>query len=243
MRIVFAVLLPVLAVAAENPILDKMLDPAMNSTAKNDACFALRGNKAPDVLVAMRKAMSDQNLRACATRNLREAGAIQLLRDALRDESPEIRAVAVLEVGMFGKAEDLPSIAAAAKDPNLLVATNSVYALAGNSSKAVVPYLAEIAERGGMPGTQALGRLSQRGEPKAIEIARRMILSKDAPEKLASIKVMAEMGSKADLKALNEIKEKETGELSSGRGFGLMPAFSLSRAAKTAIEAIEQRGS
>ena len=243
MKIVVGLLISFAAFASDNATLDKMLAPAANATMKNDACFELRGNKAPDVLVAMRKAMADQNLRSCATKNLRTAGAIDLLRDALKDEDPEIRAVAVLEVGMFSKTEDLPSLAKAGRDPNLLVATNAVYALAGNPDPAVLPYLEAIAEKGGLPGTQALGRLVQRNDPKAIEIARTMVASKDAPEKLAAIKVMGEMGSKQDLKLLQEIKAKDTGELSSGRGFGLMPSVSLSRAAKTAIEAIEKRGS
>ena len=242
MKIVFALMIPFAAFASENATLEKMLAPTANATVKNDACFELRGNKSPDVLAAMRKAMADQNLRSCATKNLRAAGAIDLLRDAFKDEDPEIRAVAVLEVGMFNKSEDLASIAEAGRDVNLLVATNAVYALAGNPDAAALPYLEAIAGKGGLAGTQALGRLAQRNDPKAIEIARRMVASKEAPDKLAAIKVMAEMGSKHDLKVLQEIKAKETGELSSGRGFGLMPAVSLSRAAKTAIEAIEKRG-
>jgi len=114
MKIVVGLLISFAAFASDNATLDKMLAPAANATMKNDACFELRGNKAPDVLVAMRKAMADQNLRSCATKNLRTAGAIDLLRDALKDEDPEIRAVAVLEVGMFSKTEDLPSLAEAA---------------------------------------------------------------------------------------------------------------------------------
>src|SRR5262249_12599957 len=118
-------------IGAERTLLDRMQDAQLHPTQKNDACFALRGDRTPATLSAMRKALSDQYLRACASKNLRAAGAIDLLRDAMRDADPDVRAVAVLEVGAFAKPEDLQALGEAAKDANLLVAANSVYALAG----------------------------------------------------------------------------------------------------------------
>jgi HEAT repeat protein len=162
----------------------------------------------------------------------------------LKDEAPEVRSAAVLELGGFARTEDLAALAAAAHDENMLVSVNAVYALAMYTDPRAIPYLAEVARTGGLVGTQALGRLAQRGAPEAVDAARVLVKSKDAPDRLAAIKVLGELGSKRDLVVLREIEEKEGGELSSkGRGFGLMPTVSLSRAAKTAIQLIEQRGS
>jgi hypothetical protein len=52
------------------------------------------------------------------------------------------------------------------------------------------------------------------------------------------------MGDATDIPKLRDIQAKETGLVSaSGRGFGLIPAISLSRAAETTIEKITERAS
>jgi hypothetical protein len=50
-------------------------------------------------------------------------------------------------------------------------------------------------------------------------------------------------GDASDLPRLRELAKIETEMNGGSRGFGLMPAVSLSRAAKTAIAGIEQRAS
>src|SRR5215470_15457376 len=100
-----------------------MEERSLNAAQRNNACYELRGSKQKEVLAAMRRALSDPELRACAAKNLRAAGALDLFREALNDELPEVRAVAVLELGGFGRLEDLPALDAATCDPQLLVAT------------------------------------------------------------------------------------------------------------------------
>jgi len=231
-----------LAASAPSDLLHRMEDASLNPTQRNNACFELRGIKQNDVLWAMRRALNDSELRACAAENLRTAGALDLFRNALRDEDPQVRAVAVLELGGFGKVEDLTALDAATRDRDLLVATNAVYGLGLYPGKESAPYLVAAAKRGGLVGEQAIHRLAQRNEPEALDVARLLLTSKEAPDRLAAIAVIGQMGDRSDLPPLREIQQKETGELSNkGRGFGLIPSFSLSRAAKTAIENIESR--
>ncbi len=73
-------------------------------------------------------------------------------------------------------------------------------------------------------------------------VPRQLLASKDVSDKLAAMRVLAQMGDASDVPALREIAEKETATVSSkARGFGLMPAISLSRAAQTTIDQILSR--
>ena len=237
-----AVLLIPLTVLVANDATKTMEDRSLNPTQRNNACYELRGATQPDILATMRRALNDPQLRACAARNLREAGAVDQFRDALHDFQPEVRAVAARELGGFGKLEDLPSLGTATSDSDLLVASNAVYGLAMYPGKEPVQYLLEAARRGGITGEQALHLLAQRHEPQVLAVARVLLASHAISDRLAAVSVIGQMGDRTDLRVLREIELKETGELSNkGRGFGLMPAFSLARAAKTAIDNIENR--
>ena len=56
------------------------------------------------------------------------------------------------------------------------------------------------------------------------------------------MRALAQMGDSTDLPKLREIARNETEKFAAqNRGFGLMPAISLSKAAQTTIEAIEKR--
>ena len=234
-------LIPLAALAATD-LVEKMEDRSRNSTQRNDACYELRGSARSDVLAAMRRALSDADLRACAAENLRAARSLDLFRDALHDPQPEVRAIAVRELGGFGQLEDLPALSTATRDSDLLVASTAVYGLAMCPGKEPVPFLVETARRGGITGEQALHLLAQRREPEALCIARGFLSSHEISDRLAAISVIGQLGDRSDLAPLREIQKKETGELSNkGRGFGFTPAFSLSRAARTAIESIDSR--
>lgn len=234
-------LLPLTLLAADN-LTERMQDHSLNETQRNDACYALRGAKEVEVLTAMRRALADPQVRACAATNLRAAEALDLFRDALKDSEPEVRAIAARELGSFGKAEDLLTLSAATRDSELLVATNAVYGLALCPGKQPVPYLLEAARRGGIAGEQALHLLVERRAPESLPVARALLSSQAISDRLAAISVIGEMGDRSDLPALRQIRAKETGELSNtSRGFGLMPSFSLSRAARTAIANIDGR--
>src|SRR5580698_7456500 len=79
--------------------LDRFLDPKLDYTPRNTACFALRGNKEPEVIAIMRASLANINLQQCAATNLRIAGASAELLDALTDRDPGARAAAAREVG------------------------------------------------------------------------------------------------------------------------------------------------
>jgi HEAT repeat protein len=219
-----------------------MMDPSLNVAQRNNACFELRGNAEPEVIAAMRKALNDTAVRACAGTNLRKAGAIAELKDALADSNFEVRALAARELGGFEKPELLPMLAAAARDPQLLVGINAIEALADYRDPQVLPYLLNIAKNGGLVGTAALDRALTFHDPRVLDSARTLLGSKDVSDKLAAMRVIGAMGDQTDIAKLREIQQAETEMLSAaGRGFGLIPAISLSRAAETTIEKINSR--
>ncbi|MGA3204113.1 MAG: HEAT repeat domain-containing protein [Bryobacteraceae bacterium] len=219
-----------------------MMDPSLSVAQRNNACFELRGSTEPEVIRTMRKALEDQQVRACAGMNLRKAGAIAELKDALADPNFEIRALAARELGGFEKPELLPVLTAAARDPQLLVGINAVEGLADYRDAVALPYLLELARAGGLVGTSALDRAMTFHDPRVLETARALLTNKDVSDKLAAMRVIGVMGDKTDIPKLREIQERETGKVSAaGRGFGLIPAISLSRAAETTIEKIGAR--
>jgi HEAT repeat protein len=190
----------------------------------------------------MRRGLADATIRSCVGENLRKAGAVEELKAAAADENPEIRALAVRALGSFEKPELLPLLAAAARDPQLLVAVNAIEGLANYRDPVVVPVLLDLAKDGGLIGTAALNRATLFRDGRVVDVARGLLRKPDVSDKLAAMGALAEMGDSTDLAALREIERTETEMVSTkGRGFGLMPAISLSRAARTTIEKIEAR--
>ncbi|NDJ12872.1 MAG: HEAT repeat domain-containing protein [Acidobacteriia bacterium] len=193
-------------------------DNSLNYTQRTEGCLGLRGNRAPEVLDAMRAALENSHLQGCAGVNLRLAGAAALLLDAaVKSADPGARAVAVRELGTMQKAEYLPVLRKAAEDAELIVASNAVEGLVRYENHASAPELREIALMGGVMTALALGDL------------------------LVGIRVVGLMGDASDLPKLRELGKNDMAMGSGSRGFGVMPAISLARAAKTAVEAIEKR--
>ena len=223
-------------------LLARMMDPSLNVAQRNNACYELRGSTEPEVIATMRKALDDVKVRACAGTNLRKAGAVAELKDALADPNFEIRALAARELGGFEMPELLPALTAAARDPQLLVGMNAVEGLANYRDPIVLSYLLDLAKDGGLVGTAALDRALMFQDPRVLATARKLFDSKDVSDKLAAMRVIGAMGDETDIPKLREIEEREKGLVSAaGRGFGLMPAISLSHAAKTTIEKIGER--
>lgn len=220
----------------------RMMNPAATTAQRNDACFALRGDSSAETIAAMRDGLRDPKLRACAGTNLRLANAVDALTEALADDEAQVRAIAVRQLGAMAKPELLPALAKLAADPQLIVATNAIEALANYSDPSVLPYLLTIAKSGSMVAQLALNRAAQLKDPAVLPIAREMLAAKDVASQLTGIRIAGEMGDAGDKPALEKIAKTETEPVSaSGRGFGLMPPISLSRAAKTAIERINER--
>ncbi|HLJ16726.1 MAG TPA: HEAT repeat domain-containing protein [Bryobacteraceae bacterium] len=242
MKTIVYLAMGIAAAGAPDPV-TRMNDQAVTVAQRNDACFALRGNTSAETIAALRQALNDAKLRACAGENLRVAGAVDALRGALSDEDAEVRALAARELGTFQKPELLEALARMTRDPQLLVSSNALEALFEYPAPIAQPYLVDLANRGGLVGQMALERLAQSGDLEAAAIARRLVTKRDIGNMLAGMRVLGELGDTSDLPALEIIARKDTEEISpKGRGFGLMPAISLSRAARTAMAAIQARG-
>ena len=222
-------------------LIAKMQDPSLTVAQRNNACYELRGVDAPEAVKAMRRSLNDGKVRSCAGLNLRAVGAIEELKDALADENPETRALAARFLGAFEKPELLPLIAAAARDPQLLVASNAMEGLANYRDPVVLPYLLDLAKSGGIVGAAALNRALQFNDPRVVGVARGLVDQPDVSDRLAGMHALAMVGDASDLPKLQEIAAREKVAMAQNRGFGLMPPISLSKAAQTTIEAIQKR--
>ncbi|MBZ5622734.1 MAG: HEAT repeat domain-containing protein [Acidobacteriia bacterium] len=233
----------VLALAAEPPAAVRLFDAKLHPTQRANACFELRGKADLDTVGALGRAMEDPELLACAAENLRLAGAIDALKQALASPSAEVRAAAARVLGSFQKPELLASLNQAAQDENALVSTNALAGLSQYRDAAVVPYLAALSRKGGMTGDMALDRLAQIDPGAALQVARELLASSQIPDQLYGIRVIGATGNSSDLPALQKIFAGSRESLAQrGRGFGLMPPINLSRAAEGAIAAIKERG-
>ena len=226
--------------AADDPV-GRMLNEKLTVAQRNDACFALRGNRSHEVIAAMRGAIASEVVRACAARNLREAGAVDELKSALSAPEPEVRAVAARELGSFERPELMEVLVKAAHDPSVLVSTNAVMGLGQYHDRAVLPYLLDLAAGGGAVGVAALSRAAHFDQPATLPAARKLLSGNDPAAKLIALLIVGECGDAGDLPKLRELAAKSQPLGTRGRGFGLMPALDISRAAKNAIEAIEKR--
>jgi hypothetical protein len=221
----------------------RMLDGKLNSAQRNDACFSLRGDTSPQAIEANAKGLRDSKVRNCAEENLRRAGAIDVLKAAIQDDDPEVRAVAARVLGTFERPELAPLIAKAGEDSQMLVATNAVEGLSYYRDRTAVPYFLVLAKRTGIVGSLAIEQLIKLKEPRALALGRELIHSQDPADLLSAMRILGSMGEQADIHTLESVAKLHADALStsSGRGFGLMPAISLDRAAKSSIEQIRAR--
>lgn len=221
--------------------LERFTDNGLNYTQRNTACLSLRGIGTDEVIAAMRSALDNNSLQACAAANLRIAGASNELAGALKDPEPTVRAVAARELGTMRRPGFIALLRAAADDRDLLVASNAVEGLSRYDDHSSAPQLREIAVLGGVLTALALDTLVDWHDPEAPAIARRLMARKDPGDQLAGIRAIGIAGNAADLPRLRELAKDDVALGAGARGFGLMPVISISRAAKTAIQNIEQR--
>lgn len=229
------------SIHAEDTRASRMLDDKLTVAQRNDACFELRGVYSPPETAALKRALADQAVRSCAARNLRESGAVGELKAELGNSDPEIRAVAARELGMLARPELVEALAQTARDPNLLVAINGVEALAQYQDRSALPFLLSLAESGGLVGAMALSRAVQFQDPAVLAVARQLMKARDVPLRLAALRAIGDLGDASDLPGLTELAAKAETATSSGRGFGLVPALDLSRAAQNAVRQIQER--
>jgi len=233
---------PVLAIGADQTLIQRLFDGKLNSSQRATACFELRGNSEPEVVRALGKALEDPVLLSCAADNLRIAGAIDTLQQALSNQDAGVRAAAVRQLGTFQKPDLLDAISRAAQDENLLVATNALHGLSEYQDPVVIPFLAGLAKKGGMIGDMALDRLAQLQPQTALDVGRELLTSPQVPDRLYAMRVIGAFGDASDLAELNKIAKSSPERLSQrARGFGFMPAINLARAAQSAIASIQSR--
>jgi HEAT repeat protein len=218
-----------------------MLNPELNIALRNNACYALHGERSPEVIAALARALESPDVCACAARTLREAGAIEELKTALAAADPEIRAAAALELGALGRPELIEPLARAARDPNLMVASNALEGLAQYQDPSVLPALLSLAESAGPVAAMALSRAVQFQDPRVLAVARKLMATRDVPLRLAALREIGDRGDPSDLPALRNLAAKAEPVAPAGRGFGLVPPLDLSRAAQNAIRQIESR--
>jgi HEAT repeat protein len=180
-------------------------------------------------------------LQACAGANLRVAGATAELLDALNDPDATVRALAARELGAMQHPEFLGHLRRAADDKDILVASNAVEGLVRFENHSSAPQLREIALMGGVLTTLALDTLIDWHDAEVLPIGRKLIAREPPGDQLAGIRAIGLTGDASDLLRLRALSKDDTALASGARGFGLMPAISVSRAARTAIKNIEQR--
>jgi HEAT repeat protein len=230
-----------LAAHAQDAATARMLDPKLNVAQRNNACYELRGSASPETIAALAHALEAPEVRSCAARNLREAGAVDELKTALTASDPEMRATATRELGALGRPDLIEPLAQAARDPNLLVATNALEGLAQYQDPSVLPALLSLAEAGGPVAAMALNRAVEFDHPGVLTVSRKLMATRDVTLRLAALRAIGNFGDAADLPALRELAAKAERAAPSGRGFGLVPSIDLSRAAQNAIRQIESR--
>ncbi len=225
---------------ADEPMV-RLLDERLNAAQRNDACYALRDDRTAEVNTAMRRAMMSDLVRACAARHLREAGAVDELKDALAQPDADLKIAALRELGQIRSPNLLPELAAAAKDENALVATNAVDAIAQVRDPQALPYLIAIAQGGQLAGATALARAAAYADPSVLEVARQYLAGDDVAAQVIAIRVLGDWGEASDLARLKPVAARGEALPSQGRGFGMMPAIDLSKVARNAMRQIEQR--
>lgn len=235
-------LVPVLLAAADQDPVQQLFDRKLTSAQRASACFELRGKADPEIVAALSRALEDPDLLSCAAEDLRIAGAIDPLKKAISSENSQIRAAAARELGSFQKTELLELLNQAAQDQNALVATNALQGLSQYQNPAVTPYLTALAKKGGMIGDMALDRLWQLEPTTALTVARGLLSSTQVPDQLYAMRIIGASGDSSDLPQLKGIAAAHPETLAQrDRGFGFMPAINLSRAAQSAIAAIQSR--
>ncbi len=215
-----------------------MLDPAATVAQRNDACFALRGDRSPAAVDAFQRGLADRVVRTCAARDLREAAAVDPLIAALAGTNADIQIAAARELGELRAPRALNALGRTALDVNLMVAASAIGALGAYEDSSALPYLLRAAQQPGVAGMNALEHAARQRAPAVLPIARNVIANGDIAAQLVAITIVGDMGNASDLVKLREIAATSDPVYSHGRGFGFMPPIDLARAAKNAIDKI-----
>ena len=156
MNLILAGLLLAAAAHAADDLPARMLDLKATAAQRNDACFALRGNRSAGAIDALRTALADSVVRTCAAQNLRQAGALDALLQAVGSDDADVQAAAARELGQMRDPRALPALGHAALDSNVLVASAAIDAVSAYGEAPALPLLLQAARQPGLAGVTAL---------------------------------------------------------------------------------------
>jgi hypothetical protein len=94
---------------------------------------------------------------------------------------------------------------------------------------------------GGVMTSLAVNALTDWRDADVLPIGRKLMTHRDPGDQLAGIRAVGLMGDPSDLASLRDLMKNDEKIGQGSRGFGLMPAISIGRAARTAAENITQR--
>ena len=217
-----------------------LLDPKATVAQRNDACYALRGDRTAEAVATLRKALEDPAVRTCAAQNLRLAGAVEVLLEALKSDNPDTQMVAARELGELRDARALDPLGRAALDANVLLASAAIDSLAAYGEQAALPYLLEAAKQPGVAGVTALERAAAFRNRAVLPVARQVLAHGDRASQVIAIGVIGDLGDASDLPKLRAMAARPEPVASRGRGFGFMPVIDMARVAQNAVNAIER---
>jgi HEAT repeat protein len=215
-----------------------MMDHTHTVAQRNDACYALRGQRSAEVVTALRGALADKTVRACAARDLREAGSVDALLDGLASSDADTQMAAARELGELRDPRALEALGRVALSDNVLLASSAISALGAYDAEAALPYLLRAAGQSNVSGVTALELAARSHRPAVLPLARRLLDKGDVAAQVIALAIIADLGDTGDLPKLRELAAHPDPVYSRGRGFGFMPPIDIARAAQTAIERI-----
>ena len=222
-------------------LLATMLDGGATVAQRNDACYALRGERAPEVIAALSTAIADKVVRPCAARDLREAGAVAELLAALSTADTDTQVAAARELGELRDPAALAPLGRAAMSDNTLAAAAAITALGAYPADDAFPHLLQAARQPGVNGLTALQQAARTKSPEVLERARQVLATGDVASQVIAMAIIGDLGDLTDLPKLRELARHSDPQYSRGRGFGFMPPIDVARAAQTAMARIAAR--
>ena len=218
-----------------------MMDDKGSVAQRNDACYALRGQRSAEVVSALKGALVDKTVRACAARDLREAGSVDALLEGLAGSDADTQMAAARELGEMRDPRALEALGGVALSDNVLLASSAVSALGAYEAKTALPYLLRAAGQSSVSSVTALELAARSHDPAVLALARHVLDKGDVAAQVIALAILADLGDAGDLPKLRELAAHSDPVYSRGRGFGFMPPIDLARAAQTAIGKITAR--
>lgn len=215
-----------------------MMDDTATIAQRNDACYALRGQRSAEVVSALQGALAAKSVRACAARDLREAGAVDALVAALSSSDADTQMAAARELAELRDPRALEPLGRVALSDNVLLASSAISALGAYDPKTALPYLLRAAGQSSVSSIAALEQAARSRHPAVLALARRLLDKGEVAAQVIALAIIADLGDAADLPKLRELAAHSDPVYSRGRGFGFMPPIDVARAAQTAIDKI-----